>query len=92
MHRPRGPPDRIPRRPDQAHRIPGELPPGEAAAEAERELRAAVPGDPVPVLDLVLLGMGPDGHTTSLSPGGPELESGRLMVPVHRPELPYPGV
>ena len=82
--------DRIPLRPEQVHRIPGELPPEEAAAEAERELRAAVPGDPVPVLDLVLLGMGPDGHTASLFPGGPELESDRLMVPVHRPELPQP--
>lgn len=82
--------DRIPLRPEQVHRIPGELPPEEAAAEAERELRAAVPGDPVPVLDLVLLGMGPDGHTASLFPGGPELESGRLMLPVHRPELPQP--
>jgi 6-phosphogluconolactonase len=83
--------DRIPLRPEQVHRIRGELPPDEAAAEAERELRAAVPGEPWPVLDLVLLGMGPDGHTASLFPGGPELnETRRLMVPVHRPELPQP--
>jgi 6-phosphogluconolactonase len=83
--------DRIPLRPEQVHRIPGELPPEEAAIEAERELRAAVPGEPWPVLDLVLLGMGPDGHTASLFPGGPGLDDGgRLMVPVHRPELPQP--
>jgi 6-phosphogluconolactonase len=83
--------DRIPLRPEQVHRIRGELPPDEAAADAERTLRAAVPGEPCPVLDLVLLGMGPDGHTASLFPGGPELnETRRLMVPVHRPELPQP--
>lgn len=83
--------DRIPLRPEQVHRIRGELPPDEAAADAERTLRAAVPGEPWPVLDLVLLGMGPDGHTASLFPGGPELnETQRLMVPVHRPELPQP--
>jgi 6-phosphogluconolactonase len=83
--------DRIPLRPEQVHRIRGELPPQEAADEAERALRAAVPGEPWPVLDLVLLGMGPDGHTASLFPGGPELnEARRLMVPVHRPELPQP--
>lgn len=83
--------DRIPLRPGQVHRIPGELPPEEAAAEAEAALRAAFPGEPWPVLDLVLLGMGPDGHTASIFPGGPELEeSERLMVPVHRPELPQP--
>lgn len=83
--------DRIPLRPDQVHRVLGELPPEEAAARAEEDLRASVPGTPYPVLDLVVLGMGPDGHTASLFPGAPELaETERLMVPVHRPEMPQP--
>jgi 6-phosphogluconolactonase len=82
---------RIPLEDDQVHRIRGELSPEEAADRAEADLRAAVPGDPVPQLDLILLGMGPDGHTASLFPGSAELEeTGRLMVPVHRPEMPQP--
>jgi 6-phosphogluconolactonase len=82
---------RLPLDPGQVHRIRGELSPEEAAALAEEDLRASVPGDPYPRLDLVLLGMGPDGHTASLFPGAPELdETERLMVPVHRPEMPQP--
>jgi 6-phosphogluconolactonase len=83
--------DRIPLDDDQVHRIEGELSPEEAAARAEADLRASVAGEPVPQLDLILLGMGPDGHTASLFPGAPELEeTERLMVPVHRPEMPQP--
>lgn len=83
--------DRIPLRPTQVHRVLGELDPQEAARRGEEDLRASVPGSPWPVFDLVLLGMGPDGHTASLFPGAPELdESERLMVPVHRPEMPQP--
>ncbi|HEX9049135.1 MAG TPA: 6-phosphogluconolactonase, partial [Anaeromyxobacter sp.] len=57
------------------HRIPGEDP---AAAEAyEDELRRffeVPPGGPPPRLDLVLLGLGEDGHTASLFPGSPALD------------------
>jgi 6-phosphogluconolactonase len=83
--------DRIPLRPDQVHRILGELPPEEAAARAEQDVRAFVPGEPYPVFDLVVLGMGADGHTASLFPGSREVEiTDRLAVPVHRPDLPQP--
>jgi len=83
--------NRIPVAPAQVHRILGELPPEEAARRAEEDLRASVPGDPWPVLDLIILGMGPDGHTASLFPGAAELEeTTRLMVPVHRPQMPQP--
>jgi 6-phosphogluconolactonase len=56
----------IPR--EQIHRMRGELPPEEAAADYERQLRE-FSGDEPPRLDLILLGMGDNGHTASLFPG-----------------------
>lgn len=65
---------KVPIPPDNIHGIKGELSPGETAKKYEEELRSAFGTDGVPVFDLILLGMGADGHTASLFPGTPVLD------------------
>jgi 6-phosphogluconolactonase len=88
-------PARIPA--EQVHRMEGELGPEEGASRYARELLEHVPrsgrdGTGLPVLDLILLGIGPDGHIASLFPGSPALSAGddAVCLPVHEAPKPPP--
>jgi 6-phosphogluconolactonase len=77
--------DHVPVGPEQIHRIRGELVASEAALDYQRVLQQTfgfTPGQPGewPRFDLILLGMGPDGHTASLFPNTMALEVRDRMV------------
>lgn len=85
--------DRIAIPAGNVHRVLGELGADVAAQRYEQEiLDTVVAGiDGVPLLDVSMCGMGPDGHTCSLFPGFAELDiRDRYVVGVHGSPKPPP--
>jgi 6-phosphogluconolactonase len=70
--------------PATVHRMAGELGPDEAAAEYSRVVAGLAP------LDVVVLGIGEDGHTASLFPGHPEVNAKGWAVGVRNSPKPPP--
>jgi len=86
--------------PARVHRMEGELGPEEGAQRYAEALRTSFATDQtsspsapaLPVLDLIALGIGPDGHIASLFPGAPTLDAGAeaLCLGVHESPKPPP--
>ncbi len=76
---------------ENTHRIAGEKDPERAASEYEKHLRTFFDAPSFPAFDLILLGVGEDGHTASLFPGASTLrERVRIAVPVYA-DAPKPN-
>lgn len=85
--------DHLPVAPERVHPMAAAdavATPEEAAALYREELAKAAGGEGVPAFDLLLLGIGEDGHVASLFPGNPALEAEGSAVGVRNSPKPPP--
>jgi 6-phosphogluconolactonase len=75
--------------PERVHRMRGEAGPEEGARLYAQELSQHIAGSP-PVLDVIVLGIGPDGHVASLFPGAATLDAGSEAVCLGVHDSPKP--
>ncbi|HEY4451133.1 MAG TPA: 6-phosphogluconolactonase [Solirubrobacteraceae bacterium] len=76
---------------ERVHRMRGELGPDAGARSYSSELKSGLPAaEATPVLDLIVLGIGPDGHVASLFPGGGTLDAGADAVCLGVSDSPKP--
>jgi 6-phosphogluconolactonase len=86
---------RVPIPPQNVHRMRGELAPAESARDYEDMMRGSLPEGEggFPCFDLMMVGMGDDGHIASLFPGSPALlEEQRWVVASEHSQPPPPLV
>ncbi|MHB1467602.1 MAG: 6-phosphogluconolactonase [Solirubrobacteraceae bacterium] len=84
-------PARVPAK--RVHRMLGELGPSEGAARYTEELTSAIcagESEAPPALDVVVLGIGTDGHVASLFPGAPALEAPQAEICLGVEDSPKP--
>ncbi len=76
--------------PERVHRMQGELGPQRGAAAYARELVSHAGAELPPVLDVVVLGIGPDGHVASLFPGSSTLDAAENEYALGVSDAPKP--
>jgi 6-phosphogluconolactonase len=82
--------DRVPIIKTNVHPIPVNMVPYEGATHYQREITGffETASDEIPVFDLIMLGIGTDGHTASLFPGTSALQEQKQLISVVKGGMP----